>query len=514
MRELPSAITILVTLLGLALFSADPCDRFVRPTLAQAGPPQNPDGDDFWRCGDFRFRVTHVIFNHNHATPYGDTEGLALRKNYAATADYTHGRVERGTMTGDVLGEWIHPKLGGRNEPALYVTGKRVTILARIECKDDLDSATFGAREIIGPSGNPDWVNVEESNVGFRQPPGSNYWVSHGAGPNNEYHEFALTGYTRGSLGRFICSWLWNVNKVVQTGQIVQPNNHTHTTTGPHTFYTVLGKPKHPWYWDLHDVGAELTEPWTDALDFLLFKVGLIGETSVETACNMITKYLHGGHRLEYAHATNGASNYLPYIDVRRDLVTGTYATDPVSGSPMSQDNFQFQLSDYVQPARQVVNCYDQAAGVMSLSSLIGGSYWYRYMNRFGYINETVFVGGATSNNPFYLSDVDVVTSLGPPPTIVSYPYDRRPSVGRDDLVQDADGDGDIDRSLFGNHALVLGQPYNDRVWDACIGSKQGVSLSVYLLDCIDTSTQTENAKAGSLANIGTMPGRPWVNLR
>lgn len=509
MRGLPSAITILVTLPGLALFSADPCDRFVRPALAQAGPPQNPDGDDFWRCGDFRFRVTHVIFNHNHATPYGDTEGLALRKNYAATADYTHGRVERGTMTGDVLGEWIHPKLGGRNEPALYVTGKRVTILARIECKDDLDSATFGAREIIGPSGNPDWVNVEESNVGFRQPPGSNYWVSHGAGPNNEYHEFALTGYTRGSLGRFICSWLWNVNKVVQAGQIVQPPNYTLTTTGPHTFYTVLSTPNHPWYWGAHDEAVERTEPWTDALDFLLDKVNLRGEALIDYACNKITKYLHGSYGLGYDHVFGGARYVRP--EERRDPITGAVIKDPVTGSPMYQDKLRFFLSDYILPTTNEVNCYDQAAAVMSLTNLIGGWSWYRYMSRFGYIHETEHVGGVTSNNPFYLGKI--LISAGPPP-VFGPPFDNRPVVGTNDLLQDADTDGDIDRSIFGNHAFVMNHSAYDRVWDACVGPKQGVGIDVYLHDAIDTSTNSEHALAGIKSNITGGVGVPFVNLR
>lgn len=116
------------------------------------------------------------------------------------------------------------------------------------------------------------------------------------------------------------------------------------------------------------------------------------------------------------------------------------------------------------------------------MANLVGGdkSYAY-YFDKFGYIPVTELVGGYETNNPFneQLHDGKRV-------------YDARDIVGQDDLRRDSDADGDVDRSLFGNHAFVVAY---DVVHDACAGpfhKFKGFTISEYLEAARDRTAEDE----------------------
>jgi hypothetical protein len=245
------------------------------------------------------------------------------------------------------------------------------------------------------------------------------------------------------------------------------------------------------------------------ALDLLIDKAGLGGETDIDIACGKIAAYLHNKHGLKYDHMW-GAARYVKNIENRVDS-TGAVIKDPVSGSPVSQDRFDIELSTYLYATPPEVNCYDQAAALMSLTNLIGGWTWYQYMCRYGLVNEVAHVGGVYANNPFH--NGWAIASLGPP-LVLGLPFDRRPVVGVDDLPVDGDRDGDLDRSMFGNHAFIMAAPGYDTVWDACIGPKARVDLATYLRDGIDSSTPAEARVAGTRAKIQGTRGVPMLYLK
>ena len=100
-----------------------------------------------------------------------------------------------------------------------------------------------------------------------------------------------------------------------------------------------------------------------------------------------ITTYLHNGHGLTYD--IDGGRTF--YLSPARDT---------------------FLLLAYIAKSRNnVVNCYDQAAGVSAFAAIMGIDGFTRFvgMHRtrapngvFGFINTTTLVGGIVTNNPFY----------------------------------------------------------------------------------------------------------------
>lgn len=160
-----------------------------------------------------------------------------------------------------------------------------------------------------------------------------------------------------------------------------------------------------------------------------------------------ITYYLHSSHGLTY-DVNGGRSFYL----------NNAFTV--------------FYLLDYISRARlNVVNCYDQASGVLALAAVIGIDGFKRFVGSqtggpagaiFGFINETTLVGGIRSNNPFYATN-------GSDP-IESRPYPVR--------------------TAFGNHQFYMDRA-SAMVFDACAGPHLGTEdYATYMDASVDLTVQ------------------------
>lgn len=159
-----------------------------------------------------------------------------------------------------------------------------------------------------------------------------------------------------------------------------------------------------------------------------------------------ITTYLHNGHGL-------------------------TYDIDGGRAAYFNRGSTTFFLLKYIAKSlRNVVNCYDQAAGVVALAAVIGIDGFTRFVGgtrqtpqyTFGYIHTTTLVGGIVTNNPFY-------------------PLYSGSAIETDFSL----------RGPFGNH-----QFYMDRatglVFDACAGPHLGTEdYMTYMEASVDTTVVT-----------------------
>ena len=104
-------------------------------------------------------------------------------------------------------------------------------------------------------------------------------------------------------------------------------------------WYALLGPP------------ASFFEPagvWVEALRFLYSQVGVGGLTTPAQVVARIARFCHGEHGLRY----------------------DTFHGAPAYGC--SGTGGAFQLSAYLTAAKPVVNCYDQAGAVQTLSGSLG----------------------------------------------------------------------------------------------------------------------------------------------
>lgn len=197
-----------------------------------------------------------------------------------------------------------------------------------------------------------------------------------------------------------------------------------------------------------------------EALRFLYEKIGIGGLDAADEIVNnsliieRITTYLHSSHQLTY-DIELGNTKYLDRNDSR---------------------NIKFMLVAYINRSNgNTVNCYDQASAVFTLSYVIGLAGKKIYVDKFGFINEAVLVGGEESNNPFYGND--------------SYASD--PVVPRLEPR----------RSSFGNHEFYI-YARSQKVFDACsvphLGSE---SYEEYMFASVDTgviwASLVEGERAG-----------------
>ena len=120
-------------------------------------------------------------------------------------------------------------------------------------------------------------------------------------------------------------------------------------------------------------------------------------------------------------------------------------------------------LTQYIR-GNGVVNCVDQAAGLVSLSTLLGiGSCMWKTMP-FGYINTVSLVGVGRCNNPL------CGNSSWPETPICS--------------------EDSFSRSSLMMHMYVV---YDKLAWDSCIGPALGDKSRLrYLRSIIDASTDDE----------------------
>lgn len=392
-----------------------------------------------------KVQVTNIKFDHKgpNANP---TDGLNIRVN--AATDLGH------LGNGLGLGEWIK---GTRNEPAAYIANQTVTIKVRFTSSTPLllkaDMSAIAKSGLL--------PNVSSTTVTFA------------AGVSNpEYVEMTLARPTDNKINKVSETWQWQMGNNNGCGTPVsQPD-----TSGPHTVYTVLAAPSTPWY-----VTAS-TEPWTTALDFLTDTVNLKGKTSVTDAAAAITQYLFASYGLRY-DTFGGAPKY----------VLG-YAGGDIS-SPV------YNLTSFlVKGNGAVVNCYDMAGSVTSLSNLIGATAAYRYMQPFGYVTTSPLIGRGNSNNPFYGNPAANYNQAVSPPSTCSQdrvkqfpaapgfpPGAAPPNVGY--------------RSSFGNHAfVVLGGNVYDATSTPWVGT---TTIANYVTGDIDTTQDQAPIRAALYPGAG-----------
>lgn len=134
-----------------------------------------------------------------------------------------------------------------------------------------------------------------------------------------------------------------------------------------------------------------------------------------------------------------------------------------------------------------LVNCYDQAHGVVTFGNLLGPSVNAipRFTMPFGYINTTNLVGVGSCNNPFFNTKSQVMY------------VDYASHAGYNTCMPPTNRVCDVDdktRTWFFNHMYVIceisGMNY---VFDACAGQFDGdLSSTSYLKTAIDHSTAEE----------------------
>jgi hypothetical protein len=180
---------------------------------------------------------------------------------------------------------------------------------------------------------------------------------------------------------------------------------------------------------------------WVEALRLMFKRAGVAGLQNADSISAHVTRYCHTKHGMRY--------------ETKRGR----------SGFGVNGHGGAFKLMNYIKKARNVVNCYDQAAAVQSLCSCLGVRVDWVFQDPFGYINTTNLVGVGQCNNPFYES-TDERTG--------HYLYTNKPVVKPGDK-----------RSAFGNHAFV--ETASKYIRDACAGPHvAGEILRSYFEAAID----------------------------
>jgi hypothetical protein len=226
------------------------------------------------------------------------------------------------------------------------------------------------------------------------------------------------------------------------------------TNTGPHTIYTLLGLPLSPW----STLAGHTYNPWVSALDFAIDpSKGNAHNTATQMdATSAITNYIHWNYGLTYE--TQGGRPF--------------YSTS--TGSFLHLQAYMTKMYG------SIVNCYDQAAALTALTTLIGIPSMYLYMDPYGYLNPTHLLGiPGLCNNPFF-------DGYGLPDEY------KVPLVDVDDAG----------RTWFRNHAFV--EMNSSVIFDACGGPFLGSADRQGFIDAtIDQSTQAESQEAGTISKIG-----------
>ena len=374
---------------------------------------------------------TNIKFNHD--TSSSSKDAINIRRSCAKGIDVSNG-------------EWIDSGDIVTNEPFCYTTNRAVTVKARFEASGFITSAVIRAA-CAGAAGS--LSSLMPTNVVFSSGVSS-----------PEYFEFAMEKKTLNCIDRSLGGVLsWTADSV--NGQSGCKMNDS----GPHLVYTILGEPKLPW----KNIYGEDENAWTNALEFAIVKAGAQGKSTDKDALAAITKYLHSGHGLVY-DTVEGAPRYW-------DPATGVFSATTYITVPNSAG------------VTNLVNCYDQAHGVVTLGNILGPSVNAipRFTMPFGYINTTNLVGVGACNNPFYDStnEWEYVNITGTGSVSIGKGIPLKVPVCNVD---------DNTRTLFGNHMYATYHAGGyDYVFDACAGPFiGGISKTNYLNNAIDHSTIDE----------------------
>ena len=332
-------------------------------------------------------------------------------------------------------GEWIR---GGQNLPACYATNVAPVVEARFSVEPDAVT-NCGLRATGGPFGG-----IAATNIAF-------------SGGDSGVVRLSMSGTTGSLVGRYGYDLVWMCDSL--DADTFPEEGFAETTNL--VAYTIFREPLSPWT----NEWTNVQNAWTNALEFALATAGAGGSDSETNALAAITRHLFSGHGLRYASAYGGIPGYM---------------SGKSSGS--------FALSSYmnksgpiivprIKRAANMVNCYDQAAGVHVLGSVVGIKQSYVFMEPFGYLNEIDLIGIGPCNNPFF--------------------PESSPS-----LAHCGDNDTTI-REPFGNHAFVSCDGF---VFDACAGPATGnYTHASYIATVIDRSTPQELLVAGSNVTTGAV---------
>ena len=227
------------------LFSADPNPYVTGGRFYDVGRNPAPNtGYARSDYGDYRFRVTHIKFdwkaNQSSVTLPDGTTGTATSYDEAQTMMDSWSMNLAHVEDSKAKGEWIYKyanfdSAAGRSEPALYVTGRAVSVQVRVECAAPLVYACIGAKELRAPqpAGTPNasfptnWRDVIKSRVDFVEKMPGQLWVSKGVQSGtdkqgnpvfSEYVELPLSANTRADVNRSDIIWQWYADQVNPTG--------------------------------------------------------------------------------------------------------------------------------------------------------------------------------------------------------------------------------------------------------------------------------------------------------
>jgi hypothetical protein len=364
-------------------------------------------------CSKVDIVVSCIKFNHRLNTAIDGA--VEIRQNY------------KQDFNGISAGEWI-PSLN-RNYPICYIARQHVTIKASFEDRTKrLISAKIDALAIDGVvlrSLKP--VVVHFSN-------GKSF-------PKEVEFQMQAPLHNGICMSQDIYQWRAGMFNGAQINR--QTNIYK---TGPHKAYIILDEPRLPWQNNRESNQC----PWVDALDFVISRAGALGSVTDKDALSAITRYLHSGHGLKY-DTKFGVSHYC-------NVTTSNC----------------FDLTGYMMPVTNIVNCHDQAYALSIMGKLLGINSKYAFMMPFGYIKPVSLVGVGLCNNPFY--------SL----------------INEEKLIR-----GEIvfpHRLPFSNHGFVslMGE-----IFDACAGPVIGQKLQSYISSTIDVSSPDELRIAGVMKNAG-----------
>ncbi len=399
--------------------------------LARADPPPEEDPPIGQAAG---WSVSHIKFDH--ARGQGMADALDIRLDFAN--DLQHAA--------DDAGEWVK---GRRNEAALYVANKAVTLKVRIVAPLNVASADIEARAVAGGIRNLNKRNVTFDNQGVSIGPGNTAYVS-----------FTPDGNTSLTIRKVVDSFSWRASNIRLRGGGVQAGPFRIDVSGPHTTYTVVDLPTAPWYANVN------AQPWVSALEFTIVTAGADGKRTAADAAAAITDFVFGGYGLQYDNLGFGTRGY-------------------TAGAIRA---VTFDLTRFMTKANGIkVNCDDVAASMHSMINLMGGNSRPLRRDLWGYMNQAALIGHGACNNPFFGANLPMPNPAGVPVV------DPRKVVGVDDTARDADADGDLDRTPFSYHSTVLLLPGN-AVYEGTFGPNKNVGFRPFLRASIDTSTAAERA--------------------
>ena len=235
---------------------------------------------------------------------------------------------------------------------------------------------------IASPTGKPFQVRASGGGVLGKLDP---FQVKFGGGALTLTVTVPLAYRDFSAVGRHDVTWQWSFHTQGSGGW--QPLAQT-----SHRIYLTLDLPVAPW----NQVFADKHNPWTDLLDECCEVAE--GSTTAVAAATGLTKRVYQAFPLKY-DIKSGAPRYgfggmggsfelTEWIDyVLRGNAPATPAFCPGG------------LHEY--PDNRIVNCYDCAASLGIMATVLGVSLGYHFHGPFGKLNYVLPIGRGKCNNPF-----------------------------------------------------------------------------------------------------------------